>query len=261
MELLSNQLLREIYAARAAKRSYSMRAFARDLGLSHTYLSLIFSGKKRLPVSTMVALGPRLGLDDDGIAALKKASPEARPGATDREFKTLTLDKFLFLSRWYYIALLDLLELEDFEFSPANIAAYFGIEADEVREALGTLKRLGILEQREGKWRKEQKRLSILLSKSVEAVRSYHRQMIQQALGEMDKTSEADFRRRDITGITMPINPARLAGAKRKIARFRRSLEAYLTQGACTEIYQLNVQLFPLRDGGKKEKALRERLW
>lgn len=241
----ANQILRDIYAVRSANRAYSLRAFARDLGLSHTYLSLLFHDKKRLPASTLRSLSDKLGLSPERVEKVTE-------GRGSGDFSRLELDTFRLLYRWYYIAILDLVNLTGFTFTVPAIAAYLAIDPDEVREALATLKRLGILHQVKGKWIKSEERFSIVVPKSMEAIRAYHRQMIALALGELQLVGDHDFKQRDITGMTMPINPKRLAGAKRKIARFRRALEAYLTQGECTEVYQFNLQLFPLRGGGRK---------
>lgn len=251
------EILREVYRERASNRSYSLRAFARDLGISHTYLSLVFNGKKKFPAATLRSLSDKLRLRADQLE--KMADPSDR--ASKDRFSRLEMDKFRLMSRWYYIAILDLVDLKSFVFTPQNIASYLSVDFEEVKEALQTLKRLEVLKLENGKWSKVQSKFSIVLPTSMEAIRHYHRQMIHQASRELEKTGEHDFKLRDITGMTMPINPRRIAGAKRRIARFRRSLEAYLTQGECSEVYQLNIQLFTHRGGGHRESDGRENRW
>lgn len=255
MELtsVSATVLREIFLVRAAKRHYSLRAFAADLGISHTYLSLILNDKKRLPLATLKSFADKLGIDEQKVWKLDQIDAGGASPKKLRQFSRLEIDKFRLMSRWYYVAILDLIEVEDFIFNTANVARYFAIDTDETREALAALKRLGLLKVIAGKWMKVERRLSIIMPTSLEAIRAYHRQMIAKATDELEKTSSADFKLRDITGMTMPINPSRIPGAKRRIARFRRSLEAYLTHGKCTEVYQFNVQLFTLRAGGKSK--------
>jgi transcriptional regulator with XRE-family HTH domain len=251
------EMLREAFALRSARRVYSLRAFARDLGVSHTYLSLILNGKKRLPLNTLVSLSTKLGLDHRGLSQLgHKIDVDQK---RSRAFARLEIDRFRLLSQWYYVAILELIEIDTFKFSAANVAEYFHLSIDETKEALTVLKRLGLIRLTKGKWTKVENRFSVVAPNSQAAIRAYHRQMILKAYDELSKTSEPEFKLRDITGITMPINPHRILGAKRKLARFRRSLEAYLTQGKCSEVYQLNLQLFPLRGAGKKrEKPLEE---
>ena len=253
-------VLKEVYALRSARRPYSLRAFARDLGLSHTYVSLVLNNKKRLPVATLRALGDKLGLETTQVSELEKLENRASSKKKTKTFSQFELDKFRLMCRWYYIAILEMTQLKGFVSSTKNIAEYLDIEVDEVAEALSAMKRLGVLKASGGKWSCVEEKRAIIAPSSTEAIRAYHRQMILLAQDELGKTEGHFFKQRDITGMTMPINPKRISGAKRKIARFRRSLEAYLTQGDCTEVYQFNIQLFTLRGAGGKSRRFGGRL-
>ena len=115
-----------------------------------------------------------------------------------------------------------------------------------MRLAVVRLRRLGMLSVTKKSWKKVHSRLEIPTARPEEAIRHFHLQMIQKAIDAANSTNAEDFAARDITGMTMPLNPARLPEAKARIKRFRRSLMSYVTRGKCTELYQLNVQLFPL---------------
>ena len=188
---------------------------------------------------------------------MEKAENKGRAEKKTKAFSQFELDKFRLLCRWYYVAILELVQLKGFAPSTRNIADYLDIELDDVAEALSAMKRLGVLTRSGGRWACVEEKGEIIAPASTEAIRAYHRQMIFLAQDELAKTENHFFKLRDITGMTMPINPKRISGAKRKIMRFRRSLEAYLTQGDCTEVYQFNIQLFPLRGAGGKSKRLK----
>lgn len=60
---------REIVAAeferrQGANRRYSLRGFARSLGVHHATLSRLLANERPVPASTIEALGARLGLSD-----------------------------------------------------------------------------------------------------------------------------------------------------------------------------------------------------
>ena len=55
-----------------------------------------------------------------------------------------------------------------------------------------------------------------------------------------------DYDLREYNSITIPIDPKRIPDAKKKIAQFQRSLWEFMTQGEALELYQFNLQLFPL---------------
>jgi len=67
---------------RACNRRYSLRAFARSLGIDHSALSQVLRGKRRLTARTVRALGRALRLSPAGIAEYCAAEHEAAVLAT-----------------------------------------------------------------------------------------------------------------------------------------------------------------------------------
>src|SRR5207302_616070 len=90
---------------------YSLRAFARALGMSHTVLSLILSGKRPVPRRTGARMAESLGLDPaQRRAFLSLGDPE--PGAAeDAAYERMELDRFELISDWHHFAILSLLEI------------------------------------------------------------------------------------------------------------------------------------------------------
>lgn len=256
-------ILRRVLLERIGRNpSYSLRAFARNLGVSHAYMSMLLSGKRRIPVHQAIRFSQLAGLPEDQrnalVAASRQAALERLPTTESKAiprrptpYFRLQLDDFKMLASWYHIAILEMLELGDFRPEPRWIACRLGLKTSEVRAAVRRLERLGLLSTEGGRWRKTHANLEILPFRSEEAVRRYHFQLIEKAMEAMKLAGEADFLRREIGAATMVVNPARLEEARRRIRRFRRSLMNYVTKGNCTELYQLNVQFFPLTRGRK----------
>ena len=153
--------------------------------------------------------------------------------------------------------ILDLTTIEGFQPDSRWISLQLGITRRQAQGALRVLKRLGLLRETGGKWEKAGLKLMFPSQTPSKVVRRYHRQMIQKGIESMRSVGSDAYARRDITGITFAANPARLDAAKKKIQRFRRNLQAFLSEGSCTQLYQLNLQLFPLTPGsyGKKGKT------
>lgn len=251
-------MLRQVFVERVARNpSYSLRAFARNLGVSHAYLSMILHGKRRIPARLALLISQVAGFDDKEAEAFLAACREAtlRHGASragekklerQSDYFRIELDRFRVLSDWYHLAILDLTQLFGFQPDAAWIAKRLGIKVADVRAAVERLSRLGLIRIEPGGWQKTHAKLEVPTSRPDEAIRRFHFQMIEKAREAAASDRQEDYDARDITGITMPLNPARLAEAKKRIKRFRRSLLGYVSQGKCTELYQLNVQLFPL---------------
>lgn len=235
--------------------AYSLRAMARDLGLSHTYLSLVLNGRKAISARQAEWLGESLRLDpattsafvQSALAAQKRRPVRSGPRQPKpAEFLKLDLDKMRILRDWYHFAILDLTQLSNFVPSPAWIGRRLGITADQVKDAAERLERLGLLERSGKSWRKTSAFLDLPTNRSSAPMRRLHREMMLKAIAALQSPRPADFQARDITGSMIPINTQRIPAAKIKIARFRKQLMRFLSEGECDELYQLNVQLFRL---------------
>jgi len=66
---LRENLRAELARRRDRNRRYSLRAFARQLGVDHAALSQFLRGRRRLSQPALCALGVRLGLQPAAVAA------------------------------------------------------------------------------------------------------------------------------------------------------------------------------------------------
>lgn len=237
--------------------AYSLRALARQLGVSAAYLSQVANGKKPLSAATAERLAALLDLDKatarrlieraalESVRAAKGGARKPRANA-EYKFENLTLERFRVLADWYHIALLDLLTLHGAKADPAWLARSLGIAPHEARAALERLERLGLLERQGKTLRKTTLQLSFPTDKSDPSVRRFHAQMIQQALAALERQGPGEYESREISGMTLAINPERMPEARRRIHKFRKDLYAFLSEGPCTALYQFNTQLFRL---------------
>jgi uncharacterized protein (TIGR02147 family) len=256
----SGDFLRDVLRVRTARNpSYSLRALARDLSVSHAYLSYVISGKKQLSTRSAMEIGERLGLPADIRSSLiqstlveKKQRMNQRPKQTPLSFEELRLEHFALLSEWYHLPLFDLLEVKDFRPDHKWIAKQLGIRTSQVVSAVKRFERLGLLRVENGKWTKLQKNIAIWPNVSTKAIRTYHRNMIGKAAKTLNYSDRRSFSQRSISAITIPTDPAKLEGAKERIKRFRHSLLRYLSEGNPTRVYQLNLQLFPISKGSNR---------
>jgi uncharacterized protein (TIGR02147 family) len=154
------------------------------------------------------------------------------------------------------LPLLDLTELEGSKPCPKWIAAQLGISREEARRAMSRLVRLGLLQIKGKHWAKTHATISIATRYGDDVLRSYHKQAIDRALKLLDDTAKEELEARDITAALIPVNPKRLEEAKQRIKKFRRKILLFLSHGGPrTELYQLNVQLFPLTKNRRKGAA------
>jgi uncharacterized protein (TIGR02147 family) len=238
-------------AGRCARNPrYSLRAFARYLGLDHATLSQFLRSKRRLTDQTIEKLGTRLGLEPEAIRSYIARDFEGtlfdQSPVTLRDIHQLTHDAASLVSDWYHYAILELVRLQDFKPDSRWIARVLGISLDEVNVALTRLVRFELLVMAEpGRW----------IDQSGDAVASLDdfTQVTIDRLAEQSRRlllaawHAAPTRLREHCSTTVAINTSRLPGILERIARFRQELISYLGQDeTCDDVYQLEINLFPL---------------
>ena len=220
------QLRGELARRNRVNPRYSLRAFARQAGLSPAFLSKVLRGTKNLSPARAEAVAGKLGYATPGIASLD-------------------LEAFQVISDWYHTALLELATTKGFRPEAAWIARKLGVTTDEVRGALARLVRLGLLRKERGSYVKTDAFLATPTDRPNQAIRNFHAQMLVKARQALD---EQDVSQRDFGGSTIAIDPAKLELAKKEIRKFRLRLMKLLDSDKPTAVYQFNTQLFKLGD-------------
>jgi uncharacterized protein (TIGR02147 family) len=232
---------------------YSLRAFAKTLHVSPSYLSRIMSGQRELTIAGAEKISESLGLSPDDredflrsvVGVLRerpRTSTPTRTSSTQAEYHQLTVDAFTTISEWYHYAILELTFVKGFKSDPKWIAKMLGIPVLVAKAAVDRLKRLELLKDN-GKLHKPLASITTSHDIRSSALRRFHTQVLEMAIASIEKSG---IEERDVTSMTMAVNVARLPEAKKKILRFRRSLCKFLEKGERSRVYNLAIQLYPL---------------
>lgn len=262
--------LKAVLDARAAEQpAFSLRSFAKELGLSPAYLSQLISKKKRLSPERRLEVARRLGLDARGIryfyvmTLLETAtSPEIRSALQKQlhdlqhSYEDLSIDAehFKAIADWYHIAILEMTFLDGFDGTPAALAERLGIDELTAVEALVRLEKLDLIERdAEGRAVKSNTNHLFRATQRNTAFATFLKQMMDLAAQAMDHQPLTD---RIIMSQTFCIGEEQLDEA-RDISRqyMQRMAGLFDTADKKSRTYQLNVQFFNLTDGRKKTVA------
>lgn len=270
--LLQSENYRDFLSAELVRRirhnpRYSQRAFARQLRLSPGELSELLRGKRKLSLRSALRVSKNLGLSPGETKHLlqliqtenTRAVIQAEGATTmsSQEVPTpqaLGLDVFALVSEWYCFAILNLAECDDFCSDENWIAKRLGISNAQVRLALERLERVGLV-RREGGQGGGKIRVTpdVVLSPDgipSEAIRSYHKQILQKAIQALDVQSVAE---REISGLTLAVNPNNLPSLKKEVSQFLDQLaEKYASGKSRKEVYQCEIALFRLSEENQK---------
>ena len=242
-------------------RGYSVRALARDWDVSASFVSNVLNGKKLPPRDRLEKLCQVLELDvlerealvrsltlDNFSSKILSGPPTRSRKPTAKDRSTTQASSAELLGSWMNLAVLEALTLAPPHNETAAIRKRLGLTEIEMKKTLETLLAAGVVEQASpGVWIKREDHLYVATGRSRKEVRSFHETMLLRARNELvSKTSQADFDRRLISGSTLALNPAQFEKLKAKIIHFLDELSQDAGEGICEEVYQCNIQFFPL---------------
>jgi len=265
-----NQDYRSILKKRLEERCranprYSLRAFARDLKISPSRLSEILRGKQGLSKQYSEQIAHRLGLNESEShlftsmvtltdARSKKERTLAQTLLTQLEESELQVnaireDTFRIIEDWYHYAIIELVQMPSFKNSAVWISRKLGITLYEVDAALARLKRVGLLEEVEGKLVATQRGYTTTDEIPSESIRKFNLQILEKASNAITTQT---IHEREIGTLTIGIDERDLPEYKQLIKNFRRSVNqiamarAQSAGSKVKQVYCLAVQFFRL---------------
>ncbi|MGZ3788129.1 MAG: TIGR02147 family protein [Bacteriovorax sp.] len=220
---------------------YSLRAFAKALELDASSVSQILSGKRKVSNKSIQRICTKLSVSPN---ELKNFGLLENSNGTSNDWFQVTLDTFSVISEWYHYAILELTYISGFKSGPRWIAKKLSITTEEARIAIERLKRLGLLLEENGSLIKSSKRLTNQgLIDTSRAHKELQKHVLSKALIAVEECPQEE---KDITSMTMAIDPKNLANAKLLIQKFRRDLCDLLEDGTPEQVYHLGIQLYPI---------------
>jgi uncharacterized protein (TIGR02147 family) len=229
----------EYMRRKKANTRYSLRSFAKSLDIPPGRLSELLSRKRHATPALVEKLANRLGLSPKEKSALIPKAPKH----SEQGYSMLDDDNFALIAEGAHIAFLCLMETSDFRSNLPWIAKRLGISSVEARAVALRLERLNLIGKKLGKWIRLEGSLQTPTDIPSAALRRSHKETIAQALSSIDAVP---LDQRDITSMAMAIDPAKLPLAKAMIREFRYRLAEVLESGNRSEVYHLNLQLFPV---------------
>lgn len=248
MGLIRLIVQRELSRRKLRNPRYSSASFARDLGLSTALLSMILSGQRTISKKTARIVLDRFELESSEVIMIRQMI-DGEPLHDEKtrqhsEFKTLEADVFSAIADWQHFAILSLMKVRNFESSYEWIAQRLGLSVMEARESTARLIRLGLLKvNSEGRFVRTHQHLSSTCDIPSAALRRHHRQKLEKSI-EVLETIPVEYR--EINSFSFAMNQKNLPKAKIFIRDFTEKMLTLLETKTSDEVYNLNVQLYPV---------------
>lgn len=238
---------------------YSMRAFARHLDMSPGELSEVLREKRPISARACQKVARALNLSPmefKHLLVLATTTGAVKAGESiplrttvqSAQAHRLSEDRFRLVSDWWCFAILNLLDLEDVRWTSTEISNRFGISVLQAQAAMDRLERLNLVKksgfERVVSTNDFVEHLSEVPS---EAIRRYHRSLLEKAIEALDTHS---FKERDVTGIGFALDRRELKAISHEIAEFQDQLIAKYGRKRrgrkFDSVYQFETALFRL---------------
>lgn len=240
----------EVFSQRKVRNpSYSLRAYARDLGVSMGLLSEVLGGKRTLTYRTGCKILPRLGLaprrEKQFVTSLAP-QPKILP-STERalraQIERLNADQFHLISDWYHFAILSLVKIPGCRADCHWISRRLGITPDEAELAVARLRRLRLVREENGVLKRTKAQIETTPDLPTSAIKKSHKQTLEQVIVAL---FDVPVDQREIISTTVATTPEKMSEAKRMIREFAETMYDFLDDGPKTEVYNFNMQLVPV---------------
>lgn len=238
---------------------YSLRAYARDLGLQPGKLSEILRGRCGLSGAMASSLSDRLKLNAQEkrhfialVEAEHARSPLRRQQAREdlktleaqHGFSEVDLERFKIISDWQHLAIHELFLTKGFAGTPAAAARKLGLTEAQALDAMERLAAFGLLQIAEGLWSRVEMSLGHSTGLPSREIRRHHGQLLERAMGALENVSTEE---RDFSSLTLAIPEEALPRVRDMIKEFRRRLNREMEEARDKDrVYCLNVNFFPL---------------
>ena len=222
--------------------NYSLRSFARFLGVPASSLSLIMNGSRPVTQKSKMRIGLALGLKISDLI-----EPHEDRKVRIEDYQRIQLQQFEVVSDWYHFAILELTKVNDFCPDLKWIAQALGISLHQAHRAVSNLVKLGYLDTSTKRWRDltiNGFATNITPGMTSEAAREMQRQILDQSRKALETVP---LEERDHTSLTVAISKTKIKKVREKIKDFRRELDAMIAaDDEFDEVYQVSIGFFPI---------------
>jgi uncharacterized protein (TIGR02147 family) len=229
---------------------YSLRAYARHVGMHPSTLSQVIKGNRPLPLKDSIRIVEKMNLGPkertlfmESLLRSKTNIDKIEIDALDERFM-LDESYYKVIAEWEHYAVLDLFELKSFEPTLLEVSQRLGITENRASVVVNTLITSGLLTvEEDGSFKKVHADIRTTEDVKSQALKDSHKETMKMGI---DKIDEIEVELRDFSATTVALDLSKLPEAKTIIREFRQKMAALLRDGEKTDVYQLAIQFYPL---------------
>ena len=246
------KVLRKDFETRQKRNAqFSMRSYARTLGLEAPSLSGVLKGNRRISKNKIDQVIAKLGLSPKESQLFVESNTSELTTKINFQSQTIQENNFQLEEEAHYrviaegdhYTLLSLIETKDFQSNTKLIASRLQLSELRINNCLQNLIDAQLINIQKGQIKLTQQGVKTTEDISSAALRKSAEEDLTQA---QRKLEEVDLMLRDFSSCTMTVNPEDLPELKKMIREFRRKFMSVAEFSEGTEVYKLNMQFYPL---------------
>lgn len=229
-------------------KSFSMRAYARVIGVSPGTISEIFGERRKISPQLALQIAQKAKFDS---AALQRLRQLISMNESETPRRVLSAQAVELIMNPLYYRLVCALDILPSPTTADEIASFLAADGDEVARVIEVLRDLEIVDTKGTavSWRGQH----VITPPDVPnaRVQAFHRGTLKDAAADL----RLPVHEREYTTVVFAANESRMESAKRQIRAFRDDLAESMRDSRPDRIYQLSVQLRPVSKRLSEEKA------
>lgn len=236
----------EIDKRKSKNPQFSLRSFAKLIGVSPGLVSLVVNGKQPLSKKVAAKILNNIALhpaDEQDIQRIARSTRTGNP--TRQSWSIIAEDEFDLIANWYHYAILGLAGIANNSSNPLWISKKLRISVPEARSAFNRLLRMGLIESDGDHFFQTGTPLTTSTDVPSEAIRRYHRQNLARAEIALD---HVDVSKRNFSSATFALNSDDYESICKSIEKLRRRIVESSRKAkprSANEVYTLAIQFFP----------------
>jgi uncharacterized protein (TIGR02147 family) len=252
MTSAQNFIKEEFEKRRARNPNFSLRSYAKWLDVSPAQLSQMMTGKRSVTPKTLQKIVKRIGLSPFEKKQIFNSLLKDKNFIESEDSKKINLeeDKFRVISDWYHLAIVSLAHVKGAKADPRWISSRLGISMEEAHGGLLRLERLGIISTKP-KFKQISPPFEVVSDVPSEAIRKYHKQNLSLAIEKIDTVPVSA---RQFQSISLVMDTNKVQKLEKLLNQFLDEVMEQFHSEESNEVYNLNVQLFPLTKLKETEK-------
>ena len=228
---------------RKKNERYSLRSYAKFLGIDHSLLSKFMRGEVSLSRKSLLESLRRLNAPID---LLKKAETSFDPL---NPYEEISDDEFEIISHWSHYAILELMTVPGFSLSVESIEEKLGLKREAAEFAINRLEKLSFIRRRKAGYVLTRGNTSSYPTTRTSKAKIKSQQDLLALSCESLLSDTVEVR--DHSSVILAVNRVCLPEVKSIISEARRRLTKLIQKDKeFTDIYCLQISFFPLREKG-----------